>query len=58
MAVAVLFTTSCAKEDISSSIANGEQVEVTFTANLTSLGTRTYGDGAQVNTLRYFVFDA
>ena len=59
MAVAVLFTTSCAKEDISSSIANGETVEVTFTANLTSLGTRAeFGDGAQVNTLRYFVFDA
>ena len=59
MAVAVLFTTSCAKEDISSSIANGETVEVTFTANLTSLGTRAeFGGGAQVNTLRYFVFDA
>ena len=31
MAVAVLFTTSCAKEDISSSIVgNGETVEVTL----------------------------
>ena len=56
MAVAVLFTTSCVKEDISSSIAGGE-VEVTFTANLANLGTRTYGDGTTVNTLRYYVYD-
>ena len=56
MAVAVLFTASCAKEDISSSIGGGE-VEVTFTANLPELGTRAYGDGTQVNTLRYFVYD-
>ena len=60
MAVAVLFTTSCAKEDISSSIANGEQVEVTFTANLASIGTRAdalYGTGNKITTLRYFVYD-
>ena len=56
MAVAVLFTASCAKEDISSSIGGGE-VEVTFTANLPELGTRAYGDGTQVNKLRYYVFD-
>ena len=57
MAVAVLFTASCAKEDISSSIGGGE-VEVTFTANLPELGTRAeYGTGEQVNTLRYFVYD-
>ncbi len=56
MAVAVLFTASCAKEDISSSIAGGE-VEVTFTASLPQLGTRAFGDGAKVNTLRYFVYD-
>ena len=57
MAVAVLFTASCAKEDISSSIGGGE-VEVTFTANLPELGTRAeYGDGTQVNKLRYYVYD-
>ncbi len=56
MAVAVLFTASCAKEDISSSIGGGE-VEVTFTANLQDLGSRAYGDGSQVNTLRYYVYD-
>ena len=57
MAVAVLFTASCAKEDISSSIGGGE-VEVTFTANLPELGTRAeYGTGEQVNTLRYYVYD-
>ncbi len=57
MAVAVLLTASCAKEDISSSIAGGE-VEVTFTANIPELGTRAeYGAGEQVNTLRYYVYD-
>ena len=56
MAVAVLFTASCAKEDISSTIASGE-VEVTFTANLQDLGTRAYGDGSQVKTLHYYVYD-
>ena len=59
MAAAVLFgAASCAKEDISSSIANGETVEVTFTANLTNIGTRAYGDAEEITTLRYFVFDA
>ena len=59
MAVAVLFTTSCAKEDISSSIANGETVEVTFTANLPELGTRaeTYGKGLHANKLFYNVYE-
>ena len=56
MAVAVLFTASCAKEEISTSIAGGE-VEVSFTANLADLGTRaTYGTGNEVNTLRYKVY--
>ncbi len=57
MAVAVLFTASCAKEDISSSIAGGE-VEVTFTASLPELGTRAYGDGAKANFLQVNVYDA
>ena len=58
MAVAILFTASCAKEDISTSlVGNGETVEVTFSANLADLGTRAYGDGTQVNTLRYYVYD-
>ena len=57
MAVAVLFTASCAKEDISSSIGGGE-VEVTFTANLPELGTRAYADGANADILYYNVFDA
>ena len=56
MAVAVLFTASCTKEDISSSIAGGE-VEVTFTANLQDLGSRAYGDAEEITTLRYYVFD-
>ena len=58
MAVAIIFgAVSCAKEDISSSLAGGE-VEVTFTANLPELGTRAYGDGANANLLRYWVYDA
>ena len=58
MAVAVLFTTSCAKEDISSSIANGETVEVTFTANLPELGTRAIiGEGEYATTLKFFVYE-
>ena len=56
MAVAILFTASCAKEEISSSIAGGE-VEVSFTANLADLGTRAYGEGNHVTTLRYVVCD-
>ena len=57
MAVAVLFTASCSKEDISSSIGGGE-VEVTFTANLPELGTRAYADGTNANILYYNVYDA
>ena len=58
MAVAIIFgAVSCAKEDISSSLAGGE-VEVTFTANLPELGTRAYADGANATLLRYWVYDA
>ena len=56
MAVAVLFTASCAKEDISSSIGGGE-ANVTFTVDLPELGTRAYADGTKATTLRYYVFD-
>ena len=58
MAVAILFTASCAKEDISSSIANGETVEVTFSANLPELGTRAYGDGLNANVVYVNVYEA
>ena len=57
MAVAVLFTASCAKEDISSSIVGGGEVEMTFTVDLPELGTRAYGDGTKATTLRYYVYD-
>ena len=57
MAAAIIFgAVSCAKEDISSSLAGGE-VEVTFTANLPELGTRAYGDGLNATLLRYHVYD-
>ena len=58
MAAVIFFgAVSCAKEDISSSLAGGE-VEVTFTANLPELGTRAYADGANATLLRYWVYDA
>ena len=57
MAVAILFTASCAKEEISSSIGGGE-VEVTFTANLTDLGTRAYGDGTTVDKVYLGIYNA
>ena len=60
MAAAVLFgAASCAKEDISSSIAGGE-VEVTFTANLPELGTRaeSYGNASAVDKVYVKVYDA
>ena len=56
MAVAVLFTASCAKEDISSSIGGGE-VEVTFTASLPELGTRAYGEGKLAKQLTVNVYE-
>ena len=57
MAVAVLFTASCAKEDISSSIGGGE-VEVTFTADLGQLGTRAYGEADNVDVVYLGVYEA
>ena len=56
MAVAIICgAVSCAKEDISSSLAGGE-VEVTFTANLPELGTRAYGNAEHINILHYNVY--
>jgi hypothetical protein len=57
MAVAILFTASCAKEDISSSIGGGE-VEVTFTADLGQLGTRAYGEAKNVDRVYLGVYEA
>ena len=54
-AVIFLGAVSCAKEDISSSLAGGE-VEVTFTANLPELGTRAYGNAEHINILHYNVY--
>ena len=56
MAVAIICgAVSCAKEDISSSLA-GEEVTVTFTANLPDLGTRAYGDAEYIDILYYNVY--
>ncbi|MBQ5692916.1 MAG: hypothetical protein IIV72_05650, partial [Alistipes sp.] len=57
MAAAIIFgAVSCAKEDISSSLAGGE-VEVTFTADLGQLGTRVYGDGKQADYVYLGVYN-
>ena len=56
MAVAILFTASCAKEDISSTIGSGE-ANVTFTVDLPELGTRAYGEGNHAKTLKFFVYE-
>ena len=56
MAAVIFFgAVSCAKEDISSSLAGGE-VEVTFTANLPELGTRAYGNAEHIDILHYNVY--
>ena len=56
-AAVLLGAASCGKEDTASSV-DGEQVEVTFTAKLTNIGTRAFGEATEITTLRYFVFDA
>ena len=58
MAAVIFFgAVSCAKEDISSSLAGGE-VEVTFTANLPELGTRAYGEANHAGILFYNIYEA
>ena len=57
MAAVILFgAVSCAKEDISSSLAGGE-VEVTLSVDVPELGTRTFGDGMTVNQLFIAVYE-
>ena len=57
MSAAILFgAVSCAKEDISSSLAGGE-VEVTLSVDVPELGTRAYGDGMTVNQLFIAVYE-
>ncbi|MBQ4502504.1 MAG: hypothetical protein IJO90_00110, partial [Alistipes sp.] len=60
MSVAVLFSvTSCTQEDISTSIADGNEVLVTLTTTLASVDTRAvYGNGDNVDKLIYNVYDA
>ena len=60
MSVAVLFSvTSCSQEDITTSIADGNEVLVTLTTTLASVDTRAvYGNGDNVDKLIYNVYDA
>lgn len=59
VAVAVLFgAASCTTEDLSTSVVGGgESVELTITANLAQIGTRTLGDGTQVNRVYLGVYE-
>lgn len=59
VAVAVLFgAASCTTEDLSTSaVGGGESVELTITANLAQIGTRTLGDGTQVNRVYLGVYE-
>ena len=57
MSAAILFgAVSCAKEDISSSLAGGE-VEVTLSVDVPELGTRAFGDGMTVDQLFIAVYE-
>lgn len=60
MSIAVLFSvTSCSQEDITTSIADGNEVLVTLTTTLASVDTRAvYGNGDNVDKLIYNVYDA
>ena len=59
VAVAVLFgAASCTTEDLSTSaVGGGESVELTITANLAQIGTRTLGDGTQVDRVYLGVYE-
>ncbi len=54
----ILFTASCTTENLDSSIASEETVEVFFATNLADSSTRAYDDGKHVNKLYYFVCDS
>ena len=57
MAAVIFFgAVSCAKEDISTSLAGGE-VEVTLSVDVPELGTRAFGDGMTVNQLFIAVYE-
>lgn len=53
----ILFTTSCTTENLDSSIASEETVEVFFATNLADSSTRAYDDGENVDKLYYIVCD-
>ena len=57
MAAVIFFgAVSCAKEDISTSLAGGE-VEVTLSVDVPELGTRAFGDGMTVDQLFIAVYE-
>ena len=61
LATAILFgAAACTTENISTSVVgNGDPIEVTFTADLGAMGSRTTtGTGENVNKLTYNVYDA
>ena len=54
----ILFTASCTTENLDSSIASEETIEVFFATNLADSSTRAYDDGKHVNKLYYIVCDS
>ena len=60
MLALVVCATSCAREDISSNlVGGGDAIEVTFTADLGELGTRTatVGDGSHVDRVYLGIYE-
>ena len=55
-AAAVLFASSCSKEQLSTVTPVGEQVTVTLTADLGAIGSRAIADGLKVNEVAWAIY--
>ena len=55
-AAAVLFASSCSKEQLSTLTPVGEQVTVTLTADLGAIGSRAIADGLKVNEVAWAIY--
>ncbi len=55
---AMLFATSCSQEEDFNLVADGSEVNVSFSVELPQIATRTYSDGLTAKTLEYAFYDA
>ena len=55
-AAAMLFASSCSKEQLSTITPIGEQVTVTLTADLGAIGSRAISDGTKVNEVAWAIY--